>query len=125
MQLNIAPPLQTKVPDVSKVAVKIIWCLIFSQQWNRTDYSDQELFFITTLTTGIMLPVHNTVSKENMMLKEVTHSYLGNNEFPSPDYQISEVTHRNIYCYTVAENQNTLIIPTEKNPPFSRKLIKK
>jgi len=80
---------------------------------------------ITFLTMGIMLSVNNTVSKENMKLKEITHSYLGNNILPSLDYQTSEVTHLTIYYYTVAENQNSLMIPTEMNQPFSRKLIKK
>lgn len=66
MQLNTVPPLQTKVPNVNKAAVKIISCMIFSQQWSRTDYSVKDFSPITTLTMGIMLPVNNSVHQENM-----------------------------------------------------------
>lgn len=44
MLLNVIPPLQIEVHNVNRVAVKIIWCMIPSQQWNRTDYSDQGPF---------------------------------------------------------------------------------
>lgn len=124
MQLPIATPLPKGVPTVNKVAVKIIWCMIFSQQWNRTDYSDRDLFSHHHFDYGNYVTSQQYYKQGECDVKG-NSPYLGDNVLHGLDYQTSEVTHCIIYCYTVAENQNTLMMPTEKNQSFPGKLIKK
>lgn len=126
MLLNIGPLLLIYVPNVNNVAFKIICHMIFSQQWNRTDYSDQRLF------SHHYFDYRNYAASQQYSKQgedDVKGGYpvlvLGKTVLLSLDYQTSEVNHHIIYCYTLAESQNASIIPKEGNKPLSGKLITK
>lgn len=99
--------------------------MIFSQQWNRADYSDERLFSHHYFDYRNYAASQQYSKQGENDVKGSYPLFLGNTVLSSLDYQTSDVNYHIIYCYTLAESQNNLKIPTEGNKPFSRKLITK